>query len=194
MSDPQPFLIRAFNLFSGRAQNVRASYHSLKTLPVEHERVHAGRAFHYSDVSTLAVAATVDVLFSIASGFEMHLRDYSFKADGGPCLARFYEDPFVDVNSLGSQFVPFNLRRSSSNISVHSFHQSPFVDVNSLGTQIDIGGILESTGGPLKSISGEASGLVTEWVLIAGTYLQRFTNNNGSTVLYNSNMTYYEPH
>jgi len=63
-----------------------------------------------------------------------------------------------------------------------------------MGTIIDIGGVLETTGGPVKSISGEASGLVTEWVLKYGaTYLMRLVNNNTGTVLFNSNLTFYEP-
>jgi len=187
-------VMKIWNLALGRPQNLRASYNAAKTITTEHERIHAGKMWHHADVSTLAAGATINTLIAVSSNSELHLRSIGFDANVGPCEGYFYEAPVIDVNSLGTGFIPKNLNRRSSNLSVSSFYIDPVIDVNSLGDRIDVVAIVAATGGPIKSISGESASAVTEWILKPGNkYLFRFTNKNGSTGLYNSNITFYEP-
>jgi len=187
-------LAKAWNLFRQAEENLHSTHNALKTAVTEHERIHAGKVYHHSDVSTLAAAGSLGLLMTIDSDTELHLRDYSYNTNGGPCELYLYENPFVDTASIGTYFAPDNLNTRSSNVSVHSFHHNPYINVNSIGIRKDSSAVLASAGGPVKTIQGAAQGLVTEWVLKPGNrYLMNFTNVNGGTILYNSNFTFYEP-
>jgi len=190
----QGALLRVWNAFKNGEQNVRGSYNALKNISVEHERAHAGRVFYYSDITSLAAGSVDSFLLTVSSGQEMHLRTIRYEADVGPCEGYLYENPFVNVNSLGTALSLKNCRRDSANIAPCSSYTSPFFDINSAGEQIDSGAIVAATGGPIKSISGQASSAITEWVLKADNrYVYRFKNNNAGTALIVKSILAYDP-
>jgi len=188
------FIIKAWNLFKEDEENIRSSFNALKTITTEHERIHQGKMYSYSDISSLAADASTQILFSVASDSSLHLRKIQMGADVGACEGYLYENPYVDVASLGTGFKPQNLNRESSNISASSFYIDAYLDVNSLGVEIDASAILQATGGNLKSIEGGADSAVVEWILKRGNnYMFKFTNNNAGIALISKHFSFYEP-
>ncbi|MCK5609667.1 hypothetical protein KAR91_47780 [Candidatus Pacearchaeota archaeon] len=179
-------LVFAWNVFRDKAEHLNSSFGALKSIVSEHERIHAGRAFMYSHEHFLAPDEIMMHYFLISSESNVHLRSYDFISDQGPSKVYLYEEPFYDVNSLGTIHVQRNLNRTSINSAQSIVYHDPFYDINSLGEELSLNFQPEATGGPLKSIAGESVAPVTEWILKKGfVYGLRFDNLsvNSTTVV-----------
>ena len=185
-------VLKAWNKALGKAENIRSSFNALKTISTTHERIHAGKAF-YKQVRGQQAAGAVRTMLLVVGDTAFHLRQFGIKSDQGPFVANLYEAPFSDVNSYGAPVEMLNLNRSSLDTPGITLYNAPFYDVNSIGLEIDGGSILQSAGGSIKSIAGEASTIVSEWILKPNTnYLAYFVNSSTSIANFHQHIVGYE--
>lgn len=183
-------ILKAYNYAVGRVQSLAASYNALKGIVTEHERIHAGKGWTFGDVSSLASAANLDFLI-MPSSEEMHLRNYSIIADGGPCVTRLYEAPFIDANSMGTLQNFYGNNRRSSNVSSVQIYEAPYIDANSIGVQLDP--TLLATGTPFPG-GGQINNAVVEWILHEEKpYLVRTVNNDNAAISIDTHLFWYNP-
>jgi len=193
VSSPR-FLLKAYNAFLGREENIRSSDNALKVIRTEHERVISGKAFHHSVIGSMAGNNAEKYLLINANSSSPHLVSYDFDTDQGQMELSFYENPFTNSNSFGTLEVPHNLNRKlKSVLPKFEFYNDPFIDVNSLGTLLDQDIVAQTSGGSVKSIDGGAGDSTGEWVLnIGDTYLIRVINKSSNVAFYKSSIALYE--
>lgn len=187
MAGSQPFLLRAFNNFLGREENIRSSYHALKMLSVEHERIHSGNAWlHSEEHNNLASEANLDHVIVPNSGgsIDLHLRHVGFNVTEGPGGVHVYENPYINVNSAGTDVTSAfqNRNRRATNERGFIAYENPYIDANSLGTQIDYALIEATAGGPIKAAGGDAEVLAEVILDNTKPYLVRYTNHAPTNV------------
>lgn len=187
-------LLLAWNEALSSDQNLRASYGAIKTITTDHERIHDGKMLDFTDITTIGAGATTYLLISVNSSDEVHLRNAEFEINVGPCESYLYRDPYIDVNSLGTGFRFKNLNDTVAYTGAASYYAEPYIDVNSLGEVIESGGVVQTTGGFIRTVHGLANSAVVERVLQPGhNYVLAFTNNNGGTGNLRKSVVYYEP-
>jgi len=158
-------IIKAWNTVLGKDQNIQSSYNMVKTIDADHARIHDGKTFHYSEGFTTLANSMQTYLFIPGSDTSMHLRNFGFKSTDGPVHIELRENPFYDVNSLGTQVVPRNMNRGSDNVSSVALYRNPFTNVLSFGGELEHDLIESSAGGPIKASGAGGGSGVTEWVL-----------------------------
>lgn len=162
---PERVLLNGWNKFKGSAENIRSSFNALKTINVEHERIHAGMAWLNKDEYIVPPNTTAYYIFLVDSGYSnAHVRNFGFVSDQGPMKLHFREAPSYDVNSLGTLLSLNNLNRSSVNSSGMNLYGNPWVDINSLGLHLDY--ILQPESAPgNQPAGGAANNKITEWFI-----------------------------
>ena len=160
------FIVKAWNAILNREQNVRASFNALKIIETEHERIHAGKSWAQKDEHVLPPLSTGYYAVKVNSDFsgQIHLRNLGFTANNGPIKLHFYEDTFINVNSLGTELPLRNLNRNYSDNCDARLYAGTYVNVNSLGTHLDF--IFEPAAAPGNQPAGsDVSNALLEWVL-----------------------------
>lgn len=174
----QRLLIKAWNLFRDDEENIHSSYNALKIIQTEHERVHAGRSWYHNQRHYIPPSTTVYYAVKVDSNgtSDIHLRNYGYKSDQGPMHLLFYENPYLDANSLGTLLPLYNLNRLSSALSGCSLYGGPVVNVSSLGTSL--GYVQQPTSAPGNQPAGGIGEVgATEWVL-SNSYYYLFSLQN----------------
>ncbi len=191
---PERVLLNGWNALLGKAENLRSSSNALKIINTNHERVIAGQSFHHATVSSLAGSNAETHILIVADSSSPHMVNYDFDTDQGQMELMFYENPFTDSNSLGTQETLHNINRKFKNTNARfKLYDNPFIDINSLGTLLDKDIIAQTSGGSVKSIDGNAGDSTGEWILnIGDTYLIRVINKSLNTAFYKSSITLYE--
>ena len=177
----------------GDEENLHSSQNALKSIDFTHERIHAGKAWYFTGHGEQPAGSMRFVTIHVGDT-EFHMREFGLKSNQGPFSGTLYEAPVVDVNSLGPEIILNNLNRKSTNTADTHLHADTVLDVNSLGKWLDHGHIFESAGGAIKSISGEISTVVTEWILKPNTvYGAVFVNSSANAAEFTQHMLGYEP-
>lgn len=195
MSINPEVVITARNNLSSEESDLRSTFGALKVAPTEHERVHAGKMYTFSTVSSIANNATRSALFRISSDSNpIHLRDINILI-GGLSEYKFYEAPFIDVNSLGTGMTARRVNRAITSYSTpNSFYDSPYFNTASAGTLLEWTSSVTSEGGAVKASENTIGTSMVEWVLAPGyDYLATFTNKSGSTQLFSGYFLFYDP-
>lgn len=170
-------LLKAWSLLIGDEENIRASENALMMIAIEHERIHAGKAWINKDEYFVPPNTTANYLFHVDSfDTSVHVRNFGFVSDQGLMKLHFYENPFVDVNSEGDVLSLRSMNRNAGEDSGLSLHGNPFIDTNSLGIHLDFILQPESAIGN-QSAGGAAKNAVTEW-LVNNDYYYLFTLEN----------------
>ena len=191
-------LICGWHTDSGDPQEITAIDGSIKTIPKEHERVHAGKAWLYKAEHFLVPSSFSNFVMLVDSGAHVSLRDYGLIADKGPIKLRFYEEPYFDANSLGVELPLVAMNRITVNTPSFQLYGSPFVDANSLGLELDFTYLPNSTGNqPFTGGSGAGAGEAppVEFLLgngIQQAYLFRLENIAVDTATIQSRLWAYE--
>lgn len=171
-------VIKLWNKYLGRTQNLQADFNMAKIIDAEHSRVHEGVMFSSSDVRSIANNGNLDLIV-VTSNASVHLRAWDFNSMVGPCEIRLYEQPYLNPSSMGTQLPLYNRNRRSSNVASVSLWEAPYINPSSIGTMIDFNLIEQSTGGPIKT-NGGPSESYQEWELATDrNYLLRCTNVSG---------------
>ncbi len=111
-----PFLIKAYNAFLGREENVRCLTNAVKVIMHGDYSAHDGHLWTKADKHLIAAGGSLDHLIMPNSGTHIALADFSFKATKGPNDVFLYENPFFNVSSIG---VDVNSLFSSHNRNVN---------------------------------------------------------------------------
>lgn len=192
MSGPSNILwsfVHGWNRSTNTIDEITATYNALKTVSADHERIHAGKGYNISFVSSIAAGAIGWTLISIPNSVAVHMRTIKVAGVGAPFEVTFRETTSVDVNSLGSKLTPINFNRSSTNISSVGVYTDP--SVVSSGTLLDIDVAPVSA----KDSGGQGQIPEQEWVLSNSGkwYLVGIKNNSGGNSSYNTKYFWYEP-
>lgn len=190
MSKSTPFLVRAYNAFLQREENVNCIDNALKFVNTESERIHAGVAWlHAEPFNNLAAGASLDHLIIPDSGGDiaLHLDIVNFVATAGPAELLVYEDPFTDTDSFGTNdiasFLPRN-RNVLTNSTGFAARQGPFIDTDSIGLLLDYDLSAVAAGGPIQPVSGPLAS-INELILDnTKQYLIRHTNLSANVASY----------
>lgn len=188
-------MLLGYNVNSAGPDEIKTSDNALIVMPLEHERIHAGKAWTYNKKHFILTGSENNFLLLVNSGEEIHLRNFGFVADAGPVHLTLYADTFFNVDSLGVQLPVVALNQTLINSPNFTLHGGPFVDAASLGEVLSFTMMPNSEGGPVQSSAGAAESPITEWHLGGGTqkgYLFRLDNFSPNTVTLESRLWIYE--
>lgn len=156
---------------------------ALKTIPLEHSKIHDGRAWSIGvSMGALNQGATSRIL-ARTKDLKLHLRYYSFAVSAAPCTISFFENTIVSAD--GTAITARNRNRPIGAT------QPADVDVFLNPTVTGNGTLLETrlvTGS--KQDGGNIESPYEEWVLLPNTnYMFAITNNvnqNSDFTVFNS--------
>ena len=194
MTTSDQVTIKGFNAADGRDEFIHSSQNFAGNIDPNQYWLHRGRSFSFSSVSSVAAGASVSALIRVSSASKpVHLQ--SIHVDmGGQCEYAMYENPYINVNSIGTGFVPYNMNRTSSYTNPSSFYDSPYFNASSAGTRLDWESSVESSSGNVRATSNFIGSSAIEWILAPGKdYLMRFTNKTAESHLYSGVFVFYEP-
>lgn len=144
----------------------------------EHAKIHDGDAYTMSVQQSLTSAGSFGVLFTAPSSNSHHLRTVRINPEAGPLLFNMYEDPVIDVNSLGTEIPLRNMNRQSSKVSSLQVYTDPVTNVASLGVE------LENELIPASGVQGGGSASPTPFEFVLkrdSNYLMVFGSQGGNT-------------
>lgn len=176
---------------SGQTMRATGWRYPLPTQSIAHVRQHEGSMYHAGvRDEVLGDDANLDILFINNS---VHSHACESMACGGDSFVDVYEDPFTDVNSLGTGMVARNRNRTFPDNTVQSsLYSNPFTDVNSLGTPLEYGGVIIGGSGG-NSTGGGSGNDFFEWEFETGrSYLIRLTNKSGGAKLSSNQLNWYQ--
>lgn len=162
--------------------------HALKIIDVVHHEVHEGEMFSADHVATtVADAASVDVLFQAGAGKDSH---FVFDVSaGGAVRVYLYEGP--TISAVGTALTPYNLNRRSARQPGSQVSHTP--TVGAVGTTVLIGGRYLAGGASAQTRIGGGLRPGLERILAPGrTYLLRVTNVSGSAITISVAAEWYE--
>lgn len=159
-------ILYAYDLALKKADVIVVSNNALKVIDVEHERIHRGKVWYNNDEYFIPPNSTSYFVFKADSNSgNVHIRNYGFVSDQGPMKLFFKEEPFIDVNSLGTELRLHNMNRTSVNSSQMILYAEPAgIDVNSLGLTLSYTLQPESAPGN-QPAGGSAQSVILEWVV-----------------------------
>jgi hypothetical protein len=185
-------LLQGWNIFKGREENIRTSFHAIKTITFEHERIHSGRYYKHAHIHSLGNGEYHTHYIEPNSGYNLHLRYYNVKADNGPGVLSIYENPYIDASSLGSDVTSdfINLNRASNNYIPASISYGVGFDANSSGVELP-----QSLLADASKDSGENSSVGDQEIILNSQrkYLLKYDNNAGAVVTTLINIGIYDP-
>jgi hypothetical protein len=153
-------------------------------ISAEHTRIHESLGFTCTGKSTVANAASFDILIKNPAGNFPHFRFYAFSSDGAPSDVFLYEG--TTVSGDGDACNIYNNNRNSGNTPNPSLFSEPTVTDD--GVEIEYSLILGS-----KQTGGSAESVSVEWILKPDeNYLIRYTNNSGQSATIGYHVFFYD--
>ena len=151
------------------------------TITEPHALIHAGKVWHWSGkVTGILNAGTVDFLFKVPEATYPHIHRMRANVGRGDIDIVSYKDTTVSAD--GTPLVTDNLNQNSTNDAGMLMFSTP--TVTAIGTEIHrlwVPPTSAGVGQTVQGVSGATAG--EEWILKPNTnYLQRLTNNSGSTI------------
>jgi hypothetical protein len=151
---------------------------ALKVVDIEHAIIHDGRGYTCSDITSIANAATRDMIITNPTSLEAHLRVWEWDFSAAPGKVFLYEGPFT-VEASGTACTLQNNDRNSSNTSSIGIYDVASVTITS-STQLLEAHLI--TGG--KQDGGSTPSAAVEWELKSNTqYLMRAVNDSGGALV-----------
>ena len=164
--------------------------HALPTISVEHNNIHAGRAFAANNASSVANSAALSLSFTTpnSSGNEVHLRAMSVQTSEGPCLFEFMQ---TSGNTSGTTATFQNRKLNSSAVCTLATPKwQSTITTSTVIQKLYIGGT--GARGNSADALGSASSDI-EFILAPSTqYAVRATNLNGSSAYVSMTVDVYE--
>lgn len=164
---------------------------ALSFISEPHMLIHQGKMFHMTTKTPdIANTASVDFLMRVPAGVYPHLHVFRINVGGGDIDIVTHEG--ADITAPGTAIDTHNINRVSSNTPELLMYANP--TVNTDGTEIHriwIPPTANGQGNSSQGVSGADAG--EEWIMAPSTdYLQRITNNSGSTIKAWVEMLWYE--
>lgn len=161
------------------------------TITEPHALIHSGKMFHWAGkVTGLLNASAVDFLFKVPAATYPHIHRMRANVGAGDVDIQAFEGTTVSAD--GTPLVVDNLNRNSVITPDMTMFFNPTVTAD--GTEIHniwIPPTSAGVGQSIQGVSGATAG--EEWILKPSTnYLQRITNNSGSTISAWVEILFYE--
>ena len=170
--------IKKFDKLSGANREIEA----------EHSKIHDGLAFALSNINSLTAGSTAYYAFVGVTGYVPHWRLIRLNSTGAPFVISLYENPYLNVNSLGTQLTPYNMNRNSSIVSSLTAYLNPVINVNSLGTQLEA----EKTASTAVQGGSLSNPTIFEWIFNNGVnYVLAVKNEDSTTESYGTTFFWY---
>lgn len=180
-------LLKGWNYFQGRKENVHVSGHALYSIDFEHAMTHEGRGFQYSNKSTVGANSFYALLLQSDSGCYTHFRSMELAVSGGPITGELYENCAVSSVGASVNGSIINANRNSSRASCLHGYRGPVITTT--------GDLIDTLYIPAGRRSGGFGAAPVAEIILEpdASYLLFVSNENNAAVTVGERFYWYSP-